>query len=95
MTITKKSDSKWKEFVINLTNDTTVNASKEYENINKNTSYLCRMKIYKCIEYYISKTILNNTVWFGEIYFNMANEGFIYSEKDSFLRRISKKMKYL
>ena len=90
LTKTKKSDSKWKEFVINLTNDATLLASKEYVSINKNTAYLWRMKIDKCLDHYVNKTILKDTVWFDEIFFNRAKEGFVYTEKGSLLRGISK-----
>ena len=48
------------------------------------------MEIYKCLDYYVGKSILKDTVWIDEIYFNRAKEGFVYSEKGSILQGISK-----
>ena len=87
---TKKNERKWRDFVIQMTNESTLLASHEYSGVSRNTSLLWRRKLFACFVELNEDTILHDIIWFDEIYCNVSNKERIYTENGTKLRGISK-----
>lgn len=89
---TKKSESKWEDYVIQFTNDATLLASKEYSNLNKNTVHLWRIKLMRCLHSYVEEAVLSGKVWIDEIYFSVGEKELIRKENGRLLTGISRNL---
>jgi len=87
---TKKSEKAWQRYVLFLTNDLTIKASGEIGNVNRNTSYLWRRKIFSCLDSYEKTVRLSGTIWFDEMYFNVSKSAMITKENGNRLKGISR-----
>ena len=81
---------KWRDFVIQMTNDLTLSASHELSGVSTNTAMLWRRKYFACIMELNESAVLYDVIWFDEIYCNISEKGRIYKPDGHKLKGISR-----
>jgi hypothetical protein len=66
---------KWRDFVIQMTNDLTLSASHELSGVSTNTAMLWRRKYFVCIMELNESAVLYDVIWFDEVYCNISEKG--------------------